>query len=101
MLVCIAVFNRVVRWFFGLDCPECNIAAEALADLVLENENLIAVTVDCDTAPDVCTKYEFTHLPQVLLFNEDVGIYEYKQPYVYLEALEEFASRFVAVHLNI
>eukprot|EP00339_Tiarina_fusa_P009257 CAMPEP_0117001118 /NCGR_PEP_ID=MMETSP0472-20121206/3227_1 /TAXON_ID=693140 ORGANISM="Tiarina fusus, Strain LIS" /NCGR_SAMPLE_ID=MMETSP0472 /ASSEMBLY_ACC=CAM_ASM_000603 /LENGTH=467 /DNA_ID=CAMNT_0004701025 /DNA_START=105 /DNA_END=1511 /DNA_ORIENTATION=+ len=87
----LALFTRL-----NPNCPECSIASDAIASLKYEDEDLVAVTVDCDTLTQICRKYELDHLPKVLLFNEDVGIYEYKEVYVYLEALEQFVAENIA-----
>lgn len=78
-----------------IECPECDIASDAFEALKSEYDDLVAVTVDCDELTRECLKYELDHLPEVVLFYEEIGIYQYPQPYVYLEALESFVTKFV------
>ena len=73
-------------------CPECVLAAEAVDSLDVD---VFGLTVDCDSTPRLCTKYELDHLPEVLLFNGDLGVYEYGKPYIYQEGLEEFIEMYV------
>lgn len=81
--------------FYVLGCPECDIAKKTLSEL---ESDVTALIVDCDESEKLCRKYELNHLPSLLLYNEDLGVYEYPKPMIYLEAVEDFLNLYDIIH---